>query len=271
MLTGFRRGDEMAGAMKKTCFLLISLMLPIGSAMGAMSFVATPIYDATSNANVVDTSATTLDLATFKANVAAAYAAGIGGVVNFDGLPDVATVQYNGVITTTYGAGPATITIGTSAGQVLMNATPGIGATPISGEAYFRLGSGVTTTFTFSAPLSEFGLTLLARNAAKTGISVNGTYSDGTSFSAISGLGILANTATGIPNYIDSPNSSPDTFVGFTAAAGKAISTISINAPNGSNLIMDDLGFILSPIPEPSVCLLGAVGVGGFLIRRRRD
>lgn len=40
---------------------------------------------------------------------------------------------------------------------------------------------------------------------------------------------------------------------------------------NGNdNLIMDDFGFITSPIPEPSVALLGIAGAAVGVMRRRR-
>jgi len=242
--------------------MVLPCMVPL--AHGAISFTAVGVYDAGTNGNVVDASQTALTAAAHGSNVATAFANGTGGVVNFDN----GTGGTNGTWNIAYGSGQ-TLSIGTSGGQLNMLASDValIKATPISGNAYYRLG-GTTTTLSFgSTLLSEFGLTLLARNTTRALNSIIVTLSDG-STATINGVSLTANTVQDSTDYLTASGSGIDRFFGYTAPEGKAITQIVING--GDNLVMDDFGFITSPIPEPSVALLGVAGMAVGVMRRRR-
>ena len=73
---------------------------------------------------------------------------------------------------------------------------------------------------------------------------------------------------TSSSDYLTESGSGIDRFFGYTAPEGLAITQIVVSG--GDNLIMDDFGFITSPIPEPSVALLGVAGAGLAAFRRRR-
>lgn len=247
----------------------------IGSAGAAIVLTAATEYDAATNANVVDGSATSLTLATFKTDLAAAVLAGTGGVVTFDGLASP-TANNNGNWTITYGNSQTlNVTPSSTLMRVQMDAVSGIAATPISGNSYYRLTGTGANLLTFSAGsyLSEFGLTILARNNERGLDNIRVTFTDGTTATVIGSTALAANTANGISNYIDSPESGPDLFFGYVAPDGKAIQSISIDASdlNGGNLVIDDFGFIVSPIPEPSAAFLATAGIFGCLVRRRRN
>ena len=244
--------------------LLFPALLPL--AHGAISFTAVGVYDDVTNGNVVDQSQTTLTAAVHGANVLAAFGNGTGGVVNFDN----GTGGTNGTWNIAYGSGK-TLVVGTSAGQVnmLTSDVALIKATPISGNSYYRLG-GTTTTLSFGTTLlSEFGLTLLARNTTRTLNNITVTLSDGTT-ATIAGVSLTANTVQSSSDYLTESGSGIDRFFGYTAPEGKAITQIVING--GDNLVMDDFGFVTSPIviPEPSVALLAVAGAAVGITRRRR-
>lgn len=93
------------------------------------------------------------------------------------------------------------------------------------------------------------------------------TLSDGTT-ATITGVSLTANTVQISSDYLAESGSGIDRFFGYTAPEGKAITQIVING--GDNLVMDDFGFIASPIPEPSVALLGLAGAAVGVMRRRR-
>jgi hypothetical protein len=63
-------------------------------------------------------------------------------------------------------------------------------------------------------------------------------------------------------------NTQDDTFFGFTAPAGVTITKLTIGAGTDNYFAIDDLAFV---IPEPSAVLMGAAGMMGLMIRRRRN
>lgn len=255
--------------MKTLSSVLFALSAGIPLSQAAIVATAVRTYDSGTNANSVDNSATALNAATFTSNVATAFDAGTGGVVTFDGL----TGLNDGPWTISYGSGKTLSSTNTNGPRVLMDAVAAIKATPISGDGYLRLTGDLITTLDFTAnPLSEFGFTLLARSTARSLDGITVTYTDGTTASVIGSTALGANTVTTTANYLDSPTSGPDIFFGFQAATGKAIRTISIDAgaTDGGNLILDDFGFIVSPIPEPSSAAIALLGATGLLVRRRR-
>ena len=248
-----------------TAFLFAAVPL----AGAAINFTAVGEYDAATGANVVDASATVLNVSTFTGLVQTAFADGTGGVINFDNSTGDSTggtwaVSYNG------GASELSFTLPTS-GVAFDPAS--IGATAISGSGFFRLtGNGTSATsvnqLTFAAGsyLSSFGFTVLARNAAISDIYITGTYHDDTPFTLFNSLSPFSNEA----NSSAGETSTPDTFIGFTAADGKAIKTLTFRLPTSTYPVIDDFGFIVSPIPEASSALLVLLGAAGCAGIRRR-
>jgi len=237
-------------------------------------------YDSTTNANVVDSSASSLPNGTtlmsvgaFKTLVSTAYDSGIGGVATFDGLTGANNLEWS----VSYGSGKTLAVVpGFTGMQVNMADLATIAATPISGDGYYRLTGSNPNVLSFNNnPLSAFGFTILARSSTRTLESLVVTYHDGTTENVIAGgsVSIVANTATGVTNYLDSPSSGPDIFFGFQAPEGKAITSVAIDATtlNGGNLVIDDFGFIVSPIPEPSAAVLAMTGLVAAALRRRRN
>lgn len=244
--------------------MVLPCMVPL--AHGAISFTAVGVYDAGTNGNVVDASQTALTAAAHGSNVAAAFANGTGGVVNFDN-----GTGSSGNWTVAYGAG-LSLDVVVTGGQLnmLTSDVALIKATPISGNAYYRMG-GTSTTLAFNSTfLSEFGLTLLARSTDRNLGSIVVTLSDGSTatVSGSSNVTLTANTVTASSNYLTESGSGVDRFFGYKAPDGKAITQIVVNGVD--NLVMDDFGFITSPIPEPSVALLGVAGMAVGVMRRRR-
>ena len=263
------------------CAVLPALLaIASPSAQAVIATTVSGVYDeAVVRGNAVDASfanaptavsgtgpaATLLNVTTFSANVSIAFAAGRGGVINFDDVTGTLTSQTQ--IDATYGSG-SILGIDNEGGgntyAVDMGATAAIAATPISGDIYLRAGNPVLN-FRFSSPLEAVGFTVLGRNTARdAGVTI--TYNDGTT--AIYGnynVGASGNTSS---PFEFSDTSANDTFFGFQAPAGLLISKFAITS-GGNNPTFDDLGFIL-PIPEPSAALLSALGALGLVARRRR-
>ena len=245
---------------------LLSAVVPMAGA--AINFTAVSEYDAATGANAVDASATALNVSTFTGMVQTAFANGTGGVINFDNRTGDSTgsawaVSYNG------GASALNFTLPTT--EVAFDAA-NVGVAPISGSGYFRLagnGGGTSSNqFTFAAGsyLSSFGFTFLARNAAVSDIQITGTYHDGTPFTLFDAASPFSNGE----NTSSGATSTPDTFIGFTAETGKAITSLTIRLPMATYPVMDDFGFIVSPIPEASSALLVLLGAAGCAGIRRR-
>ncbi len=245
-----------------------------GSAAVALNTVG--VYDP-AGANAVDTvaglgavtagSPAQTSLAAYSAAFAAAFAANTGGVVNFEAFTAEvgdSTPTTNPGMTISYG-----ITVSTSlgitrpVGNYQFDSSPTTLGTAISGTNYLRAEADPSHVFNFSTGLSMVGITALSRNSSRT-ISATVTYFEGGS-DVISGEVVAAGAG------ID------DTFFGFTAPAGKTISSLTLTpTASGSTetplnffFAVDDLGFVVA-IPEPSVALLGVAGLGLMMGRRRR-
>ena len=250
-----------------------SLLLLSGTGHAAISMPAVGVYDSTNNANTVDRYANgdATSYGTFVAAVASAFAAGNGGVVNFDSN----LINSQSSITTTYASGAKTLNISTN---VDVNAQTSANITGISGTNtnsvndqptggfFLQSSAGQSTIFTIGAIdggapgeyVSQIGFTLLSRiNGGGTpAITATAMFSDGSSANASSSF---TQTATG-----------EDTFFSFAAPAGRSITSLTLDYGGTADLRrgLDDLAFITA-VPEPSAMLLGALGLLPFLRRRR--
>jgi hypothetical protein len=252
--------------------LAVSALTALGLAPVAPAAITTTVsgvYDEqTTQLNAVDASASgpttgtvnTVTAAAFATTITNAYANNSGGVINFDDVTTPTSGQT--MIVAKFGAGNAnTIALTGSGYQVDMGALTTINATPISGNTYLRNGdaSGVQS-FAFSSPVSAVGATVLARTGARN-ITATVTYDNNTTGS----VGPV--TVATVANQLTA-NSSPDTFFGFTAPAGRTITAISFSAGSGNFFVLDDIGFVA--VPEPGTAAVLGVGAVGLLARRRR-
>ena len=234
----------------------------------AVDFVAGAA--AGSEAIVIDTVA---EYEAYKAAVASAFAAGTGGVLNFDenrwgevsnGL--AIDVLFSG------GSKSLAITPSSTSGTVSLdgNLTNRKAISGGSGAANLPVGlpGGVITagttnmTFTVGALtggdageiVGSFGATLLSRTSRDLGtVQAVATLDDSSTATASYAVGAMA-AGTG------------DTFFGFVAPAGRSIASVAFTW-SGDVTSFDDVAF--TTVPEPATMALLAVG-GLIAIRRRR-
>jgi hypothetical protein len=245
---------------------IAAAMSPVASA--AIITNTSGVYDEQiTQANAVDATATTptsgsptlVPLSTFTTDVATAFAAGTGGVINFD---DVTTaVSSDTTISAKYGPGfNSTLNVSGASYQVDMSQAVAIGATPISGAIYLRNGSSTgNQSYAFDQLIKEVGVTVLARSVSRS-ITATVTYDDATS-AAIGPFTVAANTGSGA-------TSAPDTFFGFAAPSGKSITKLTLAAGANNFFVVDDLGFIT--VPEPASMGMLGVAAMAMLVRRGR-
>jgi len=252
----------------------VAVGLSGSAAQAALVQPTTGTYDEQTTAtNSVDTSATAApnNAATFSTAVSTAYAADLGGVINFD-LSANAT---DTVLSALYGTSQnKTLTI--TSNKTLSDQTV-TSSTSISGLRVALLGAntlgaggndftltvGPITGGLTNEAVTRVGLTALSRNTTgfPGSFTLTATYSGG---------GTDSSTFT-----LSNTSGAGDTFVGFSAPAGQAISSLAFDGPDATTgqdtrLIFDDLGFVTSVVPEPSMVGLILIPTLGLLSRRRR-
>ncbi len=275
-----------------------STLLLATTAQGA--FITTGVYDEqVVQSNTVDFIApaapgdeakaidTVAKLDTYKTTLTNAFAAGTGGVVTFDSFTPTDSLGTGGSINANFASGAKTLNITTSAPNGLSLATNLTNRIPISakgeaGRAATQQGgtngtaltmgtlTGLSGTATVEfligsidggAPLeviNSFGITVLSRAARDLGIvTAVATFTDNTTAVASRNIG-APGAALG------------DTFYGFIAPTNLGISKVAISYTiNGENSTsFDDLAFTSTVIPEPTS--LGLLGLGVFMMLRRR-
>lgn len=250
------------------------------------TFLTVGTYDEqTFQQNVVDSVATAqagdealvieaAEFNAYKASLAASYAAGMGGVINFDenrwgeiapGLPFAAE----------YAAGAKTLTITPNAASLELSgnltaqfAISGGGGTtnqPIGLPGGVIYGGTASTSLTLDIGaitgglageyVNSLGITMLSRTSRlHPGTVAVATFSD-------------LSTATSSSD-IEGGAGLDDTFFGFVAPAGEGITNLTITW-TGDRVGFDDLAYT-TLVPEPASLVLLAVGVAVLAFRRKR-
>jgi hypothetical protein len=244
----------------------------VQSATAAFSVTVSPEYDSLSNANSVDSVAglgsvdltpASSHLASYYSIFSSAYAANMGGVINFDNIAMSSADRIDTTLSVSYGVDSVlTITTSPNYGEYQFQTAAVVG-TPISGATYLRAKIGSVSggsgfhTFNFSNALSHLAFTALNRTDMSRSITATVTYDDDTT-------GTLSDTVAG------SPSPSDDTFFGFTAPDGRTIKRLVISGGSGNFFAIDDFAFVVA-IPEPSIILTGGLAGLVLLARRRRQ
>jgi len=258
-----------------------ALLLFAGSSHAALTLVGT--YDPGSDANDADrsatfgsgsvagiTSANVLTLGTFQGLVSTAFTNGNGGVIDFEGVGDSLTVTNSSTTFATSSFGGRTLsfdnTTNTSSNQMTFGAANTAShRIAISGD---NVTGGVQNlnfesfSLTGGDPgdlLTHFGMTVLQRNQPLN-INVTATFSDDST---------LTFTQFSLADSDNGPDNVDDTFFGFVAPDGLSIKSVELASSQFTSY--DDIGFIVTPVPEAStVALLGLCGIA-LILRRRRS
>jgi hypothetical protein len=219
--------------------------------------------------NQVDVSALALTAAGMTSNVAAAFDAFSGGVINYDNgsFTDPKTIDaYFGVnkslrITSgvrnwsigVLGSSPSSGSI--SGPNVSFNGAPSPYPTPYLNDIIFGDVTDRVSAAVLGDRVTSFGFTIIdaSFNGAGNDLHFDAFFSDGSSQSN---------------NYtIPLAFQTQDTFFGWTAPAGQYITHISFTANN--NTASDDWAFITAVVPEPTA-VWACVSAGSIAMRRRR-
>lgn len=237
----------------------VSALDPLLTLATTSTGVTTEVMDSWSNTHTgYLTHGTPVTFTTAKTDFAAAFANKTGGVLDFEsgngftgnfgaGATDAVTVSFDG------GA--------TNALKLYRTDTVGASMNPTSNFAYasgtqvLGFGTNQNPTLTFDRPVSEFGITAVARNSYR---KVTLTYN-------LVNLSNSSDTLTDTTST-DATNNTNSIFFGYQAPSGYGITSVAVASPDGY-VRFDDLGFV--SVPEPtSLALLGAWALLG--LRRRR-
>lgn len=206
-----------------------------------------------SNNNVVSLapgSTGSLSIAAFKSEVESAFIAGNGGTIAFDNYGVVATAQ--GSIVSTFDGGASTLTLTITGGPGANTGGPDA-TNASSGSAFLGFPTDTSArTFTFSEPLSMFGIVGISRGSVRTP-SITFLLEDNSSVVLTDSIAITAD----------------NTLFNYKASGGNNIVSVTISMPDGFARF-DDIGFVTA-VPEPgafaAIAGLGVIGFAGF--RRR--
>ena len=261
---------------------------PTSRAVPPPTTVATGVYDETTtqqnnvdfNATGNSTTASTGNGAAyttagpFNSDVAAAFAAGRGGVVAFD---DLANGPATAALNVTYASGTKQFTMTFSSSYTISTGLAVADSTPISGSNYLEPSSTTSLTISLSSitgaspgetGFSQIGLTLLSGD-------VQGNPGTGVNFGGVTVTAHFSDSSfTSASRSITEVNGAGDTFYGFAAPAGLTITSLTLSGPNNGVPDIDDFGFITSAaVPELSTWVLpafAAVALSGARLLRRR-
>ena len=282
-------GSSLVPKIAHNCLSAMALVgLLLATTPAWASFIVVDTYDATTNTNVVDQSATTdattyeISLDTFKTKVADAYVNGMGGVFDFDNGSQASGVTSMVVDYGNTGSGTTkSLTInndipdgdpGTKGAPYYSLPFDGSGREPISGQSMLgRTTSDIDFIFNLtdisSSDLDEkvvaFGITVLSRTQpdypAGTTASVTAYFSGGGSVFA--------------SDTITYQEATDDTFFGFEAPDGQYLTYVRINlaGPGDATTALDDLGFVTAAVPEPGTLSLLTLGLLALVPVARRS
>jgi len=225
------------------------------------------IYDEPSQANGIDFVAigSTLNPAQFTFDVAAAFDRDFGGVYQCDAIGNPFVVSYGAAQTKILSivSGENTIlSVGSSSSLARSISGDGIWVSRLP-EMVFLLDGAVTGIP--DERVVEFGLTILSRSSFGSDYPLG----DVTATAQFSGGGTAISS-----RHISEGVGLGDTFFGFAAPDGQSLVSVTFTSADGYSLPIDDIGFITTVVPEPSVGLLAAGGLllffGFRTINRRR-
>lgn len=237
-------------------------------------------FNATGNTATASTGngATYSTIGTFNPAVAAAFAAGFGGVAAFD---DLSTLTSSSSMNVFYNGTGKLFTMSFSNNYTVSTGTVAEDSSPVSALNYLEpnaIGFSSPQTLTISfGPItggvlgenfSQLGITLLSANSGSGGpaanfgaITVMATFSDNSTASAV--------------RTISEGKGAGDTFYGFAAPLGLTIKSLTISSAGGIGVPdIDDIGFITTPtaVPEPASYALIFLGLlcfaGGRAVSR---
>ena len=244
----------------KSILYTLVTMAYASAAIGApVVFNATGIYDEnSSNSNEVEKSAAGApdNVATFAADVLAAYSAGAGGIIDFDSGSFGTTDVLRGV----FDSGARYVDYRTSADMQSVGRTGsfdpisgGRGATTTSDRSTWQFSVGPALRSDAGNPddrlrVNRIGLTVLSRDHSTYPLDVRATatYSDLSTETLTASIGrsTKVNSTTPFDN-------TDDTFFGFTAPTGAGINSIRLDGfvpgtttPRATRIAIDDLGFM---------------------------
>lgn len=301
-------GDKpTAGSRRLTAHLLVWTLAVLCSGTdlsAAVTLSASGTYDENTRAlNTIDGEApgNSIALGTFKTAVGTAFAAGAGGVINFDmpngsnadakgnsdtnnaGSKTLMNVGYGGtksfaintslaydmhVFTSLAAVSGNSGTNGTSKGIAIASGMPDNSAVASS----WTLNFGGITGGSAGEAITSMGFVLLSRDFAGTNSDLPVTvdwYLNGGSTSSYSVTDQIKDE-----KWVDGVSTGDDTFFSYSAPVGSYISGFKVTyggtIDTDRRLGIDDIGFTTSVVPEPSRMLLLAVAMTGAMFRRRR-